>query len=180
MRLASSCLVLAFLLVPTVARADDHRMDLFGGYSGGNGGSTTNGVHQSIAWGFQPKLPRLTWVVADFSTQSAKHGDGTRVTQVIAATGLRVTGIKGTHHHKPFFHFLVGNAYTNDGQPDANNPATLLGFGYEFVHAPTDPKKGLAVRVQGDRVFMAGAREDFWRWSVGILYRFGQHPHPPK
>jgi len=181
MRIALSCLVLVSLLVPTVARADDHRMDLYGGGSGGTGGSRLFGFHESLAWVGTPKMKRLSIVLSDFSVQFGKD-DSTRVTQVIWATGVRYTGFKYDHKHKPFAQLLVGTVYSNDGLPDANDGATIVGFGYEFVPTPSDedPKKAFAVRVQADRVFRGGAREDFWRYSVGLMYRFGQHAHPPK
>jgi hypothetical protein len=171
MRIRLFCLVLAVLLVPTLARADDHWADLYAAFAGGGGGSNLFGVHEAVAV-TSPGSPRhyLSFVVSDVSVQN-----GNDVTQTTFLWGGRVTFSKPQHKAKFSVHSLLG-VVTNDGAAAGTNFAGAVGGGVEYLPSPQDKdrKKGFGVRAQVDRVFRKGDRDDFWRISGGVFYRFGQ------
>jgi len=178
MRIRLIGLALAFLSIPTLASADDHRWDFYTGGSDGNGGSTLAGIHQAIgiALGQQGAMRKIA-VVGDFSTQFGSN-DGIPVTQFAYMTGVRMMASRRSDKFKPSFHVLFGGVYQNDGLPDTNDGAVAVGFGVEYIPDPTNPllKKSIGVRAQVDRIIrMSDVRTDFWRASVGVIVRFGQH-----
>ena len=178
MRIRLICLALAFLSIPTLAAADDHRWDGYFGGSGGTGGSKLFGFHQAaaVALGQRGTLRKVA-VVGDFSTQFGSN-DGIPVTQFAYMTGVRVMASRRTDKFKASGHVLFGGVYQNDGLPDTNDGAVAAGFGVEYIPDPTNPdlKSSIGVRAQVDRIFrMSDVRTDFWRASVGVIVRFGQH-----
>jgi hypothetical protein len=183
MRIRLFCLVLAILLVPTLAGADDHWADLYAAASGGGGGSKLFGFHEAVAKGYpvdpaKPrKLSKLSFVLSDLSVHFGSHDNGTDVTQVTFLFGGRYTFAKPHHKAKFSAHGLLGGVNTNDGGDKNTDFAGAVGFGVEYLPTPKDPRlgKGLGIRAQVDRVFREGERGDFWRISGGIFYRIGQH-----
>jgi hypothetical protein len=174
MRTRLSCLVLGFLLIPSLARADGHWADFYAAFVGGGGGSNVYGIHSAFA-ATSPGGPShyLSFVLTDVSIQSGSH-DGSDVTQITFLWGPRVTFSKPDHKLKPSVHVLLGGV-TTDGVADGTTFATAFGGGVEYLPNPTDKdrKKGFGVRAQIDRVVRSGDREDFWRISGGVFYRFG-------
>ena len=178
MRMRLIGLVLALLLVPALAFADDHRWDGYFGGSGGNGASKLAGIHQAsgIALGREGTMRKIA-VVGDFSTQFGSH-DGIPVTQFAYLTGVRVMASRRTDKFKPSGHVLFGGVYQNDGLADTNDGAVAVGFGIEYIPNPTssDLKKSFGIRAQVDHFFrMSDLRSNFWRASVGVIFRYGQH-----
>ena len=172
MRLQMSWVVFA-LFVPTLAYADDHNADSYLAASGGGGGSTVAGVHQTLAIEIPHWLHNdFAIVPADFSVQF-----GDRVTQVIYGAGVRYTladnsGPNGTprHPHKGLLQVLLGTVYTNDAEANFTNKdfAVTLGFGYEFVQTPR-----VSYRFMYDRIGRFGDRDEWFdRWSGGVSYRW--------
>ena len=180
MRIRLFCLVLAILLVPTLARADDHWADLYAAFSGGGGASKLFGFHEAVAKGSPgpplSKRRKLSVVLSDLSVHFGSHDNGTDVTQVTFLFGGRYTLLKPEHKAKVSFHGLLGGVNTNDGGDKSTDFAGAVGFGLEYIPTPEDPKPGKAfgIRTQVDRVFRKGERSDFWRISGGIFYRIGQ------
>jgi len=181
MRMRLFCLVLGVLLVPTLARADDHWADLYAAFSGGGGASKLFGFHEAVAKGparsASTNLKKLSFVLSDLSVHFGSHDDGTDVTQVTFLFGGRYTLLKPEHKAKVSFHGLLGGVNTNDGGNKNTDFAGAVGFGVEYIPTPQDPNpaKAIGIRAQVDRVFRKGDREDFWRISGGIFYRIGQH-----
>lgn len=177
MRVRVACFVLGVLLIPTLARADSHIADFYSGFSGGGGGSTLLGFHQSFAkaWA-EPPWCKLS-AVGDVSVQFGSH-NGRDVTQVVYSGGPRCTFAKHDWRNLLQAQLLVGGVYTNDGVAEPNDKALVLGVTYDraLTKASTrdTPFKGWGVRVEADRVFNGGDRESVNRYSVGLIYRF---PH---
>ena len=172
MRLRLSWVVLG-LLVPTLAYADDHWADNYAGFSGGSGGSTVYGVHDSVAIEFK-KWPDLGVVPVDFSVQF-----GEQVTQVIYMAGARYTWAPSSdrmHANKVLLQALFGTVYTNDGASTSTDKtdkdfALGLGAGYEFLKVI----KGQTVTFRGiyDRIKRSGDRDEWFnRFSAGMSYRW--------
>jgi hypothetical protein len=180
-------LLVPTLLTPTLAFADRHWADNYTGGSGGDGGSTLVGVHDSLAFEIRkfpvirrsdsdPEYP-LGFVAADFSVQF-----GNQVTQVLYMAGARYTWAPwsptrpSAHANKFLLQTLLGTVYTNDGASEStdktNNDFALgLGFGYERVKVI----KGQTVtfRFIYDRIKRGGEHDDWFnRASAGIAYRW--------
>jgi hypothetical protein len=172
MRLRLSGLVLAIVLVPTLANADDHRADWYGGFSGGGGGSKLFGFHESLGIGFpQTKAENLS-IVGDLSVHFGSSDAGTDVTQVAFMGGARYTFAKDNSRHKPSAHFLAGTVYSNDGGSGGKNGAIAVGGTYEFLlKRGAAPMSGWGIRFQID-YFNRADRSNFTRISSGIVYRF--------
>jgi hypothetical protein len=178
MRIRLIGLVLGLLFIPALASADDHRWDGYFGGSGGNGASKLAGIHQAIgiALGREGAMRKIA-VVGDFSTQFGSH-DGIPVTQFAYMTGVRVMASRRTDKFKPSGHVLFGGVYQNDGLADTNDGAVAIGFGIEYIPNPTssDLKNSFGIRAQVDHFFrMNDLRSNFWRASVGVIFRYGQH-----
>ena len=178
MRIRLIGLVLGLLFIPALASADDHRWDGYFGGSGGNGASKLAGIHQAIgiALGREGAMRKIA-VVGDFSTQFGSH-DGIPVTQFAYMTGVRVMASRRTDKFKPSGHVLFGGVYQNDGLADTNDWAVAIGFGVEYIPNPTssDLKNSFGIRAQVDHFFrMNDLRSNFWRASVGVIFRYGQH-----
>jgi hypothetical protein len=175
MRIRLSCVVLGLLLVPAPARADGHWADFYAAFSGGGGGSNVYGIHSAFA-ATSPGGPShyLSFVLTDVSIHSGSH-DGSDVTQITFLWGGRVTISKPYHKFKPSFHVLLGGV-TTDGVADGTTFATAFGGGLEYLLDPVskERKKGFGFRAQIDRVVRSSDRDDFWRISGGVFYRFGR------
>lgn len=179
MRIRNACLGLVVLLIPSLALADSHNADVYSGGSGGGGGSNLGGF--IVALGktrIQPeKGPQkkvLLGGVGGASVQFGSH-EGRDLTQVVWSVGPRFTFEKG-RDSKNVFHAQVtwGSAYTNDGGEGQNNFTTVVGAAYDRAfqsHGGMTPHPGLGFRLQADRVFNKGEREDAWRLSAGFIYR---------
>jgi len=177
MRILRFCFFVGILLAPRLAFADDHRMDLYGGFSGGNGASKLFGFHQAIGIVFSgenPKIHRLS-AVADFSVQFANETSS--VTQVLFMVGGRYAFSRPADKNKISAHFLGGTEYYNQAGGAANAGVYAFGAGYEYLPTPKGTRQidGLGYRAQVDHIIRPGSAVNFWRVSGGIVYRFGQH-----
>jgi hypothetical protein len=173
MRVRRPWLFLLVLLVPGIARADDHKADVMAALSYGNG-STTWGPHVSAAC-VLPVLDRRLSVLGDMSSHFGSD-DGNDADRVAMMGGFRFTATKpGTYsEHQPFGHVLLGAVHSHEGGEDTDF-AVAFGGGYEFVpnraaksSGATPGHEGVAFRVQLD--YLAGA--GFFRFSGGVVYRF--------
>lgn len=171
-------LALGLLAIPTLALADDHRWDLYTGGSGGNGASKLGGLHFSFGVTGQrdPGVWRKVLFVGDVSVQLGSHS-GAPVNQLAYSFGARVTPAPSRWHAKPFFQFMGGGVHQKDAAPEPHNGSVTLGGGVDFVLHPEVHGDAFAFRVQVDRFFRSGSREDFWRVSAGLVLRVGQEGH---
>jgi hypothetical protein len=170
--------VLGLLAVPSLALADSHRWDGFIAGGGGNGASTLFSFHQTASiFPFYGKDGTLTNIsfVADWATQFGKHDDGTRVTQFPLAFGGRYTQPLGAGNFQPYAQLLGSWIYTNDGAPDATDGALVFGFGLDWVKSPHGASTGYGLRVAVDYFDRTSTRDNFWRVSGGVVFRFGQN-----
>jgi hypothetical protein len=171
-------LLLAFMviLVPNQARADDHRADLYGGFSGGGGGSALYGFHQALALTSpQPGSKDLSFVVPDLSVHFGSH-DGSDVTQVALMFGGRLTPVKENWRHTVSVQVLVGTVYTNEGGAGDADWAMSFGGLYELpLTTRSTPYYGWAFRAQIDYINrFSDTRDDLPRLSAGLSYRFAK------
>jgi hypothetical protein len=168
MRVQRPWLFLLVLLVPAIALADDHKADVAGAVSYGNG-STTWGPHVMAACSL-PFLDHNLSVLGDFSAHFGSD-DGSDADRVSLMGGVRYTFAKAKSYpkHVPFGHVLLGTVHSHEGGEDTDF-AVAFGGGYEFVpYRSANPRQeGVAFRVQAD--YLAGA--GFFRFSGGVVYRF--------
>jgi len=164
MRIGRLLIVLGMLLTPTLASADGHRAGLFGAFSIAKG-STLTGVHLAGDW--TPPASEYISVVGDFSVHSGDPNgvDVTRKT-VMAGANLGYGQPAKSKKHVGNVHVLLGGV-GGGGQKEF---ATAIGGSYDFVPDPV--ARGLAFRVQYDRIFVAGGADDFHRISIGALWQW--------
>jgi hypothetical protein len=171
--------VLGLLAIPSVALADSHRWDGFIAGGGGNGASSLFSFHQTASifpfYGRKDSILTNVSLVADWATQFGKHDDGTRVTQFPLSFGGRYTQPLGSEHFQPYAQVLGSWIYTNDGAADATDGALVVGFGLDWVKTPHGVSTGYGLRLAVDYFDRNSARENFWRVSGGVVFRFGQN-----
>ena len=176
--------VVLVLLTATVAHADDHRADLYGGFSWAQG-SSLFGVHES----YSLLIPKVTSkdlsIVGDFAVNFGSEA-GSDLTRVTFLAGPRVShGLRANNKNVLFGHALLGLVYSNsDGIEQGKDFAFGLGGGWEYFpkRDPGDPKaippipvpNLWGIRVQVDYVFRSDDAENFTRVSVGVIYRFNK------
>ena len=187
-------LLFALALVPTLAFADSHKADLFGGGSGGTGGSAIGGYIAGINWG--TGLPCLDFVGPTASTQYGGH-DGKSLTQTTYNAGVRWTlssmerdvaadrADRTKKHYvdkpyKPFVQVLYGGVYSNvnDGSGAAvKDQSWDFGGGIDIFSRTAkgpdgrDHYAGLGFRVQYDYIVRVGDSTNFHRVSAGLVWR---------
>lgn len=179
MRSRFACLVLGVLLIPGTAFADSHNADFYGGGSGGGGGSKLGGF--IVALGKTRTKPLIGNVfvggVGGASVQFGSHDDGSAdVTQVVWSLGPRFTFEK-SHDSRNIYHaqLTLGQNLTNDGDLQKNF-STVVGGAWDLVFGSLHggggtPHPGLGMRLQAERVFHKGDRDDIWRLAAGLIYR---------
>jgi hypothetical protein len=172
MRLQRSWLILAVLLIPAAAGADDHRADRFGGFSFARG-STLFGAHVTDAITLPKPANQDLALLGDLSVHFASGGDLARVT---ALGGLRFTVARDGQTPQqqpkvlPFALVLLGAVYSNDRGADNTAFAAGFGGGLDYVPRRGAPREAWGLRGQVDYLFKGG--EDFLRFSAGVVYRF--------
>jgi hypothetical protein len=160
--------VVALLLLPTVAHAHDHTADFFGGISFANA-STLWGLHQSLAITSPSPANHDLSFIGDFTVHFGSHDDRD-LTRVTFLGGIRYAPT-GMRYFKNVvsFHLLAGGVH--DGAAEGSTePALALGAGYEFLPKGDKSASGWAIRLQGDYVIV-NDRESFPRFSAGVVYR---------
>lgn len=174
MAVRRSWLVLAVLLVPAVARAGDHKIDVLvaPSYLRTSGSiRSLGGWHVSGA----ATVSKHRWLslIGDLSVHFLPLDDDKRdLTQITFMAGPRFT-IPGPHHHMPFVHLVVLGAVHRDGgsQVGGTSAGVLAGgAGYDFA-----PGGNLnwATRFQVDYILpVSSDLKHSWRFSAGALYRF--------
>lgn len=165
----------ALLIVTAPVQADDHRADLYWGFSYAEG-SQLWGLHQSAAWQSSLADRRLS-LVGDLSVHVGSR-DGSDATRVTYLVGPRYTvRVEGTPQ-KVHLYFLGGGVRTTDGTEEgANRRALAFGAAWEIFPSEflgnkreslEDRKWGF--HLQADYVVTSG--DDFPRISGGITFRF--------
>ena len=177
-----SRVVLFVLLMSTAAYADDHRADIYSGFSWAQG-SSLFGVQESYAFLVPQVTNKDLTIVGDFAVNFGSNA-GTDLTRVTFLAGPRVSlGLRENKKNVFFGHALAGVVYTNNagGAVQGNDFAVGLGGGWELLptRKPNDPKATAqtqlenlwGLRVQVDYVIRSGEAENFARVSVGVIYR---------
>src|SRR5262245_26712723 len=178
MRIRFACLVLGVFLMPSAVLADSHFADYYGGFSGGGGGSTLYGVHQSFFKEFVKPSLRLVGVGADFSVQFGSR-DNKNETQVIFMAGPRYTAL-AHDRHVVNVEYLIGTAFTANGLDSGNQFLPWsAGASYDVVVSgetvDVNGRKtytGWTLRTQVNYIHRKGVEENLTRASVGLAYRF--------
>jgi hypothetical protein len=156
-------IVLAFLLVPAVASADDHRA-IFGGGSGLKA-SKLGGIHLSFEAAPSETDPALKCLlfIGDFGLHTGTH-DGADVTIKTFAGGVGWRIAPGAKHSGQV-HGLFGGA-NSEGNTEF---VTILGAAYELL--VSDSPKRIAIRGQVDGIIPKEG-DKFLRFSGGVVFRF--------
>lgn len=172
MRIRPSWLILALLLIPTAAHADDHKADLFGGPSGARGSSL---------WGFQvtgaltlpvPGLGRNLAAIGDFSAHIGSRDEEDLISFLV---GARLALAKGHESHVvPFAQVMFGRVHYRDGDGSGGDGAVVVGGGLDFLVTRTEDSGGWGLRAEVDRVWRVGDAHDLVRVSGGLFVRWGR------
>ncbi len=173
MRSRRPWLILVFVLVPTVARANDHVADLLFAASLG-GGSVLRGGRAAITWTMPKPTTRDVALFLDLSVLDGEHDDND-VTKVGYLFGIRWTPAGENQKHLPTFHALVGDMKHNSGPEKGNHWAFAFGGGYEIVPVATRTVSEWAFRTDAD-VIVVNDASSFVRASAGVVWRW----HPPQ
>jgi hypothetical protein len=171
-RLQRPWLVLAVLLIPAAAVADDHRADRFGGLSFGRG-SVLVGAHVADAITLPKLANKDLALIGDLSVHFGSSG---ALTRVAGLGGLRLTLARDGQPPRdepkllPFAVVLLGAVHTNG--PDANDTAFAGGVGGGVDYLPRRGASRGAWGMRGQLDYLLKGGEDFVRLSVGVVYRF--------
>jgi hypothetical protein len=176
-------LVMAVLLVPAVATADDHWFDAYAGPSASYaswiaGGQVTLTVPVPLG-GEALTKPNPFNIVVDFSVANGTHDDE-KLTQSTALVGVRWTFIKKAFPNDrkvylkkmPFAYVMTGQVWRNGSRLDGGHTPLVAGVGWEVVDKMEKRVVG-GVRVQADAVWLPGAdvKRLYPRISFGAVFR---------
>ncbi len=164
-------LLLALLLFPSVARADDHRAEFYAAAFSFVPGSLLLGPHVTYAKTLEDILQGNLSVVGDFSTHFGPDDEeGKRVTY---AGGVRYSFAKPNYPKLiNTARVLFGAVYGKDSADDGTDPAFLFGYELEYFPNRSKNQEGWGVRGQVDLVVPTRDRDEFWRISTGAVYRW--------
>lgn len=168
MRIRAFCVGVITLLVPAVAQAHDHRMDLFLGYCDALE-SSNRGLHGAAAWALPHPTTHDLSVVVDLSGHFWHSGPADRERpKFVGSGGLRYTfdWSHATQRFIPSVHVLVGVIDTNQ----ETDPAVTFGGGLEYRWGAEPGVAGVGVRFQGDLIVRGGEKTP--RLSIGIVKAF--------
>jgi hypothetical protein len=178
MRTLRLWLIVLAILVPSLADANDHVAGFYSGVSFDKG-STLTGFHEVIDIVIPKPWEKNCSIVSDLSVNFGKHDDDTHISRVTSLFGVRVALVK--NDGKPHRSVLFANGLagvTSDSKIDEKNHRSLaVGGGWEYVlkHIDRAGDGGPALRGQIDYVAVHN-HENFWRFSVGFVYRLGRTP----
>jgi hypothetical protein len=178
--------VLALLLTPAAARADRHDWEANASASAASGSQLWGGnlsVARTIHIGDSHKLSAF----ADYSKHGGEH-DGASLTQTSALIGLRrvmrrtvkylplFPEGKDPYHYKLQF-FLQAAPGVVKTSSQGTHAAALVGAGLDWLFSDYG-----GVRTQVDHLWFwpDSGRDHFFRFSVGVLYRFEREHKKPK
>jgi hypothetical protein len=173
MRLRGYALVFGvLLLMPTAARASDHRAGIYAAVSD-EIGSILGGFYASGEVTLPKPRNYDVNVLVDFGVHSGSLDDNelTRITLMFG--GGWTFPQKPNQPHLVSLHGLLGfvdTDYDNPTLEDGKDFAGAVGIAWEFVPGRTDKKEGLGMRTQFDVVFRGDG--SFARLSAGAVYRF--------
>ena len=167
MRMRSFWLVIALLLIPTIASADGHRAGL-GGISFSRG-SLLVGFH---AIGEVVAKDPAIGTVSVQGDVSAHFGDGVKRTTIAVAAHVtpgvsRQSILSATK--KQVFGLHVLAAVVND---DGTEPAIGAGASYDFLWRSNAKSRLNIFRLQLDGFVPSGDAKNFWRASALFGQRF--------
>lgn len=160
MRIRHFGLVVAILLVPSVASADGHRARAFGGVSFAKG-STLTGAHFNVERVVGDSAKQHVSLLADYSIHETN-----RHTLMGGAT---FTGQRGGASFS--LRALAGGVF-GDG---SSNAAVAVGGAIDLgqrLNAARANAIRWGVQVQVDQIFRGGDAKNFWRTSFGVVAKF--------
>lgn len=181
MRIRRSWLVLLTLLVfPAGVRADDHRMDFYGGGSGKRG-SGLFGFHGAITLtAISPEVAPLPQDIArrnfsvvplDFSIHVGDDDQDNDERHITFMGGVRYTFTWREHQGgMPYMQILAGGIHTKINDVGDLEPALAIGAGWDTIFGRSDKTEGYwGVRLQGDYIVHGGQISP--RLSAGVVWR---------
>ena len=175
MRIRALWLFLVILLVPAIARANDHTASIFGAISFMSG-STLSGGHGQLeaSWPTTSRLHDYLSIIVDASVHAGSH-NGESVTRAALVGGVRFSGRVGARS-VPFAQVLVGVMRSHRAAVADNDPASVVGGGYEHLlgNITSTDSQGWSVRTELDWVRAGGDNSP--RFSIGAAYRFKRPP----
>jgi hypothetical protein len=158
-------------LFPSTVRADDHRAEFYAAAFSFVPGSLLIGPHVTFAKPFETILDGNLSAVGDFSMHFGPEEDeGKRITY---AGGVRYSFAKPNHPKLVnTARVLFGAVYGKDSALTGTDPAFLFGYEVEYLPNRSVTDEGWGFRGQVDVVVPTGDREEFWRISTGVVYRW--------
>jgi len=183
MRTRQSLLVLALLLIPAAARGDRHDWEANASASTASGSQLWGGS-LALAKTIHIRDSHKLSVFADYSKHGGAH-DGADLTQTSAIIGLRRV-VKRTLKRYPLFpegkdpyryrlqFFLQAAPGVVKTSSQGTHEAGLVGAGLDGLFSDYG---GVRAQVDYIRFRPDSGRDHYFRFSVGVLYRF-EHEHP--
>jgi hypothetical protein len=182
MRIRRLWLVLVVLLVaPAGVRADDHRMDFYGGGSGKRG-SGLFGVQGAITLTARPEnvgAPKnFSLVPIDFSMHWGDDDQDNDERHITFLGGVRYTFTWKDHQgYMPFMQILAGGIHTKIGDVGDLEPALAISGGFDNIFRRNQTPEGTwGVRLQADYIVHGGQINP--RVSVGVVKRIPDRRNP--
>ena len=184
MRVRLIGMVLGLLIVPIVARANDHRADAAMSASVTDGGSLLFGARLTLGKTFllpataaeEPRFPCLPGLVGEISAEFGTHDNTDESNTFLLAAG-RCSFAKS----RSLIHALgyLGMSNTPDGNLSDGPKDFAFGAGVAWDIAFADRQEvsmteysGWGLRLQLDMIQRKGIRDAVTRFSAGFVYRF--------
>jgi hypothetical protein len=175
MRIRALLFVVVLLLVPAIARANDHTASIFGAISFMSG-STLSGGHGQLeaSWPTSSRLHDFLSIIVDASVHGGSD-NGDSVTRAALVGGVRFSGRVGAKS-VPFAQVLLGVMRSHRAAAAGNDAASVVGGGYEHLLGDTTStdSQGWSLRTELDWVRAGG--DNSARFSIGAAYRFKKPP----
>lgn len=175
MRIRALWFVVVLLLIPAIARANDHTASIFGGISFMSGSTLSGGHGQlEVSWPTSSYVHDYLSIIVDASVHGGTH-DGASVTRATFVGGVRLSGRVGAKS-VPFAQVLVGVMRSQRAAAAGNDPASVVGAGYEHLlgDTTTTDSRGWSLRTELGWVRAGGDNSP--RFSIGAAYRFKKPP----
>ena len=187
MRTRRCGLVLTLLLIPAAARADRHDVEASAAASAATG-STLWGGTLSLARTIRIRDSHKLSVFADYSKYGGSH-DGVSLTETSSFLGVRRVMIRTLKRYpllppgvppvapeyryriQVYLHAAPGLVKTSE---QGTNGALLGGAGLDGLFSDYGGVRG---QVDYVKFWPESGRDHFFRFSLGVIYRF-EHEHP--